>query len=438
MMVQTIQTYIKNEKLLCPDAKIIVGLSGGMDSMVLLDVLTCLGYRCVAAHCNFHLRGLESNRDANFVKSWCENVGIPLVSVDFDTHRHAVDNKISIEMAARELRYDWFEIIRQEQGADAVAVAHHRDDSVETVLLNLVRGTGIKGMTGIVARNRYVVRPLLSVTRSEIEAYTAERNIPYVTDSTNEEDVYIRNIIRLKIIPELEAINPKAKEAIHRTSCHLAEAEKIYSRSIEEIHEALFRDNKINIRLLQKTASPQAVLFELLYPLGFSPSTIRDILRSMDGEPGRLFHAGPYRLIKDREFFILDRRGEASIGQESYRIDTGTDELHFPVHLVLHAESMPVPIRKEPCFLYMDAEKVTFPLVLRKWQQGDWFIPFGMKGKKKLSDFFTDNKFSINKKEETWVLLSGDRIAWVVGERGDDRFRITEATKRVIVIEYKP
>src|SRR5690554_1318314 len=435
MMIDKAREYIENEKLLHPGARVVVGLSGGMDSMALIDVLVRLEYQCTAAHCNFHLRGKESNRDADFVKEWCKNAGIPLVAVDFDTHHHAATHKISIEMAARELRYDWFEKVRQEQSAHAIAVAHHRDDSVETVLLNLIRGTGIKGVAGIAPRNRHVVRPLLSISREEIEAYIAERAIPYVVDSTNSEDIYVRNAIRLNIIPALESINPKAKEAIYRSSRHLAEVEKIYNRSIEESIGLLFRDNRINIRVLRKTVSPQSILFELLSPLGFSPSTIQDIYQSLGSEPGKLFHGGAYRLIKDRDYFILDRPGEKAITGGVYRIDKGTSEIRYPVHLTFKVKDAPVEIQKDQRFLYLDADKAVFPLLLRGWQQGDWFIPFGMSGKKKLSDFFTDIKFSIKEKEEAWVLLSGKSILGVVGKRSDNRFRVTEATKRVLVVE---
>lgn len=435
MMIDKAREYIEKEKLLHPGARVVVGLSGGMDSMALIDVLIRLEYRCIAAHCNFHLRGEESNRDADFVKEWCRDAGIPLVTVDFDTQHHAATHKVSIEMAARDLRYDWFEEVRRERSADSIAVAHHRDDSVETVLLNLIRGTGIKGVAGISPRNRHVVRPLLSVTREEIEAYIAVRKIPYVVDSTNSEDIYVRNAIRLNIIPALESINPKAKEAIYRSSRHLAEVEKIYNRSIEESTGLLFKDNRINIGLLRKTVSPQAILFELLSPLGFTPSTVQDIYRSMESEPGKLFHGGAYRLIKDRDYFILDRHGEKAITGGVYRIDKGINEIRYPVHLTFKVEDAPVKIQKDQRFFYLDADKIAFPLLLRGWQQGDWFIPFGMSGKKKLSDFFTDIKLSIKEKEEAWVLLSGKSVLGVVGKRSDNRFRVTEATQRVLVVE---
>ncbi len=480
-MLERVRTYIEGEKLLQPNAKIVVGLSGGADSMALIDILTRLDYCCVAAHCNFHLRGPESDRDADFVKGWCERHDIPLLSIDFDTHHHAREQGLSIEMAARELRYNWFEVVRQEQGAEAIAVAHHRDDSVETVLLNLVRGTGIKGLTGIPAKNGYVVRPLLAFTRSDIEEYIAKRSIPHVTDSTNQQELYVRNLIRLRILPELEKINPKVREAIHRTSLNLAEVEKLYNWSIEEMRRALWNEDgsrlndennrgngngdgneggsdyrnrddvngkgkksdnsesneiRINISLLQESASPQAVLFELLSPLGFSPSTIRDILESLHGEPGKQFYGRSYRLIKDREFLVLHPLRERCADTETFLIEAGVEQIDFPLKLILRMEAMPIVIQKESHLLYMDADKVRFPLTLRRWQPGDWFIPFGMKGKKKLSDFFVDKRFSLKEKEDAWLLLSGDQVVWVVGERSDDRFQVTKTTKRVLVIEW--
>jgi tRNA(Ile)-lysidine synthase len=254
-MIDRVQKFIQSEKLLPHNAKVIVGLSGGMDSMVLLDLLVLLEYRCIAAHCNFHLRGAESDRDADFVRKWCKNTDIPFTSIDFDTTGYAEDRKISIEMAARELRYEWFEILRKQYEADAIAVAHHRDDSVETVLLNLIRGTGIKGLSGISPRNGYVVRPLLTVSRSEIEDYIIERELPYVTDSTNDQDIYLRNYLRLNVIPKLEVVNPSVKESIISTSKNISEAEKIYSESIREYIDVVFINDKINIPMLKKTAS---------------------------------------------------------------------------------------------------------------------------------------------------------------------------------------
>jgi tRNA(Ile)-lysidine synthase len=438
MMLETIRSYIDKEKLLTPEAVVIVGLSGGMDSMVLLDLLTLLGYRCIGAHCNFHLRGEESERDAAFVQRWCKERDVLFTSIDFDTMAYAADNKISIEMAARELRYRWFEVIRRQYEAEAIAVAHHKDDSVETVLLNLIRGTGIRGLTGISPRNRKVVRPLLCVTRAEIEAYITERDIPYVFDSSNGDDQIVRNSIRLNVIPGLEVLNPAVREAIHRTSQNLCNAEKVYDASIREMIGYVVNSNQIDIRKLRETSSPQSLLYEILSPLGFGPSTIEDAFGSMDATPGKLFFSAHYRLIKDREFFIIDRRADKKDEAEGECwIGAGVKEVSTPLHLIISSMLKPAEIKKNNRYLNADFDKLKFPLQLRRWRQGDWFIPFGMKGRKKLSDYFTDCKLSLKEKENVWVLLSGEDVVWIVGKRSDNRFRVTDKTERLFIIEWR-
>ena len=443
-MLEKVREFINKENLIQNNTKVIVGLSGGMDSMVLLDILTLLGYSCMAAHCNFHLRGEESTRDENFVKKWCKSIDIPYTSINFDTKQYAADRKISIEMAARELRYSWFETIRKHHQANYIAVAHHKDDSVETVLLNLIRGTGIKGLTGISPKNGHVIRPLLCISRSEVESYISERGIPYVTDSTNNEDLYLRNAIRLNVIPQLETLNPSVKDTIYRTSKNVKEAEKIYSDTIEKTIKKVFNDNKIDINELRKAASPLSVLFELLTPYNFTPSTIEDISESIDSISGKVFFSDnisdfdkkKYRLIKDRNFFILDTVKGVYNENESYLIEEGTTEINFPIQLKIRELISSDEIKYNRHFLYIDAEKVKYPFSLRRWKAGDWFIPFGMKGRKKLSDYFTDRKFSLRDKDDAWILTSGDDIVWIVSERNDDRFKITENTKTIIAIEH--
>lgn len=433
-MIETVRRFIVKEELLSQNATVIVGLSGGMDSMVLLDLLTLSGYECVAAHCNFHLRGEESDRDAAFVRKWCKSIDIPLTTIDFDTTQYAADKKISIEMAARELRYDWFEIVRRQYGAEAVAVAHHKDDSVETVMLNLVRGTGIKGLIGIMPKNRRVVRPLLCVTRTQIEQYVTDRGIPYVYDSTNGEDVFLRNALRLNVLPQLEELNPSVRESIWRTTRNLVEVEKVYCASVAKSIKKVFRDDKIDINLLRDTDSPRSVLFEILSPFGFSPSVIEDVYVGMEAHSGKVFHSKSHRLLKDRDYYILDPKNADEVQEEPVEIDAYTTELMAPVHLQLQTADMPVEIEKDRGFLYVDIDKLVFPLTLRRWREGDWFIPFGMRGRKKVSDYFTDRKYNLKEKEDTWLLLSGDDIVWIVGERSDDRFKLTEKSKRVLMV----
>ncbi len=435
-MIEKVRSYIKENRLLKPDDRVIVGLSGGMDSMTLIDVLLSLGYNCMAVHCNFHLRGEESERDAAFVEQWCESAKVGLVSVDFDTYRYAAEHKISIEMAARELRYKWFEDIRKEHHADAIAVAHHRDDLAETVLLNLIRGTGIRGLSGISPKNNSIVRPLLGVSRDEIEAYVEERKLPFIFDSSNSDDVFVRNFLRLNVIPLLEKINPSVKNSIYRTAQHVGEARKIYDFYVENQKKAIFTDNRIDIDKLKTTLSPATMLFEILSPFGFNASVIEDICQCLDSIPGKVFYSNDYRLIKDRKDLILDKISDENLSQREYAIDKVSQEITDPIRLKISFLSGNITINKDARFLYADADKLFFPLTLRKWQPGDWFIPFGMKGRKKLSDFFTDRKFSLPDKENAWVLTSDEDIVWVVGERSDERFKITESTENVLVMEF--
>lgn len=434
-MLNTVRSYIEKENLLAPNAKIIVGLSGGMDSMALIEILMQLNYTCIAAHCNFHLRGIESDNDEKFVKQWCLSKKIPFITTDFFTVKYAAQKKISIEMAARELRYNWFETIRQQYDADYISVAHHKDDSIETVLLNLIRGTGIKGLTGISPKNGYIVRPLLSISRSDIEKYIIENEIPYVTDSTNEENIYTRNMLRLSVMPILKEINPAIKDALYRTSQNLFEAEKIYRNSINDSIKKVYKNGVIEINKLKKETSPQSILFEILSTLGFTPSTIEDIYESMDKISGKTFYSESHRLIKDREKFLIDDLSENYSESKSYLIDNDVNELTIPLNLIIEKVKSPVELQKNSSFLYADLDKLTFPLHLRKWKSGDWFIPFGMKGKKKLSDYFTDQKFSIKDKEDAWLLLSGNEIVWIVGERSNERFKITNATENILIIK---
>lgn len=433
-MLDKIKRYIADNKLFEQSDKLLVGLSGGADSMALLNVLIELKYDCFAAHCNFHLRGEESDKDQLYVEDWCNFKNIPLITVDFDTTKYAADNKISIEMAARELRYGWFERVRKEHDADYIAVGHHLNDSIETFLLNLIRGTGISGLSGIVPKNGRVVRPLLSVSREEIEEYLDGKATNFRVDSTNLEDIYTRNFVRLNLLPSLEKINPSINDAIARTSKNLSEVEKVYRHVMEKDIKEVLLDNVIDIVKLRQTISPQSVLFEILFPLGFSPSSIEDVLDSIDATPGKVFYSPSHRLIKDRISLLIDELSTNEVENRTFTINKGNTHIDLPLDMSFDVKPYPVDITKSPKYLYLDADLITYPLVLRKWQLGDWFVPFGMKGRKKLSDFFTDQKFSIKDKEDVWILVSGEDIVWVVGHRSDDRFRVTPKTKNILVI----
>lgn len=435
-MITQVNEYISHHNLLTKQSKVLVGLSGGPDSMALIHILIQLGYNCIAGHCNFHLRGENSNSDAAFVNRWCAENDIPLFTIDFDTESYATSKKISIEMAARELRYDWFEKIRLEQNATSIGIAHHKDDSVETILINLIRGTGIKGLTGIPITNKYIVRPLLDVSRSEIMEYLSLNEVPYVIDNTNEEEIYTRNTLRLKVLPTLEKINPSVKNSIVTTANNLKEVEKIYDAYIQYATATVLQDNLIDIAKLQQTYSHQSVLFEILSPLGFTPSVIEDIANNLDSIPGKIYLANSYRLLKDREHLVISKHNPTGDEVKEYLIYPDTVNSVLPINIKIESENYTpdFKIQKNRSILHVDSDKLNFPLVLRKWRKADWFVPFGMKGKKKLSDFFTDNKFTLFEKEEIWILISGDDIVWIVNHRADNRFKVNSTTKTVCTI----
>lgn len=434
---QRIVAFISKHKLLTSISKVIVGVSGGADSIALLHFLHQNGYECIAAHCNFHLRGEESNRDEQFVREFCRNLQIPVEITEFETERIARENKISIEMAARELRYRWFEELRILHSADEICVAHHRDDSVETLLLNLIRGTGIRGLTGIAPRNGHIVRPFLGVNRSEIEEYILQNSLTFVNDSTNTETVYLRNKIRLEILPKLEEINPSVRDTIERTSDNLRSVEQIYLAEIEKQQTSIVTTNEgkilISIPKLLLFAHPSTLLFELLQPCGFNRTVCEEIFASLRGIPGKTFHSTEYTLVKDREELIIKKKEE--IHAIEFWIEKSTDAIYQPIELRFQTiEIADLTFKKAKNIAYFDFDKLVFPLKLRRWQQSDWFIPFGMTGKKKVSDYFSDRKFNLLQKEEAWLLCSDNEIIWIVGERSDNRFKVSKETKRILKI----
>ena len=435
MIITHVQQYIKQQQLLHPGDKVIIGFSGGADSVALLHMLHTLGYNCVAAHCNFQLRGAESDADARFAEKWCADRAITFRTITFDTEQYAHEQKISIEMAARDLRYGWFNQLYEELQADAIAVAHHRDDSVETVLLNLSRGTGISGLRGIQPRNGRVVRPLLAISRQQVEDYLEELGISYRTDHTNLQPIYRRNHLRLTVLPELQKVNPSVHESIARTATILAETEKVYRHAIDQGIARVVQNNRADIAQLKQEISPAALLYEWLTPLGFSASTIDDIAQALDGESGRQFMSDTHRIIKDREQLIL--QPTATADNTLYHIEQGESQIETPIRLEIEELTQVEQFQRSNDILYADAAQLQYPLTLRRWQHGDWFIPFGMTGRKKVSDYFSDNKFSLADKEQTWLLYSGDQLVWIVGHRSDNRFRVTNTTQRILRIQLK-
>ena len=432
-----VERFIHQHGLLTGKRPVLVGLSGGADSVALLGVLVQLGYPCQALHCNFHLRGEESDRDEVFAHRFADSLGVPFLKVDFDTTGYAAAHHESIEMAARSLRYRWFEEQRQAIDAEAIAVAHHRDDSVETLLMNLLRGSGLRGLGGIRPRNGQVVRPLLVVSRAEIEEWLKAQGWDYVTDSSNLSDAYTRNFIRLRVLPLLEQLNPAARETIARSAAHLSAAEQLYEYMVEEARKAVFvTADSLSIEALLRYPAPETLLYEWLRPYGFSRIVVSELFESLTGLSGKQFYSATHQVLKDRDRLYIAPQREESAWQP-VEIPVATGEFTQPLRLScrLMVRTPDFQMERTADTAYFDADKLPDRLSLRLPRTGDWFVPFGMRGRKKLSDFFADQKMIRWEKSQQPLLCAGDSIIWVVGRRVDDRFRVEETTKIIFSVK---
>jgi tRNA(Ile)-lysidine synthetase, N-terminal domain/tRNA(Ile)-lysidine synthetase, C-terminal domain len=440
MLDRVVKKYIESLNLLPEGARVIVALSGGADSVTLMDILHRLDYYCIGAHVNFHLRGEESDRDAAFSHQLCRDLGVPFYKTDLYAAEYAEQEGLSVEMAARDLRYNWFEELRKEQGAVAVAVAHHRDDSVETVLLNLIRGTGIRGLTGIKPRNGNVVRPLLCCDKEAILEYVEQRGLTFVTDRSNLLNEYRRNKIRLEVLPLLESIQPSVRDSIARTMDHLGETEILYEQAIDEAKERLCQGSRngtsdlplnISLSALEQEKAPQSVLYELLSEYGFGRADVQSIWKNRWGTSGRLYFSHTHRLVFDRDCLLISEL--PSQENTEYPLEETQTVITEPIGMkccfVKPGKDYKISTSKSMAFL--DADKLLFPLTIRHPKKGDNFIPFGMRGRKLISDYCIDCKMTAIEKEDLWLLCSGKDVVWVIGERIDNRFRVDDMTKRV-------
>ena len=426
-MWSKVERYINKHNLLNPNELYIVALSGGADSVALLLLLKNAHFNVHAAHCNFHLRGDESDRDEAFCVELCQRLGVELHRAHFDTREYAELHKVSIEMAARELRYKWFEQLRQDIGAAGICVAHHRDDSVETVLLNLVRGTGLRGLTGIQPRNGNILRPLLCVSRAEIETFLAKKGQKYVTDSTNWEADVQRNVVRLAVLPLLKRLNPAVAENIQRTAENLAEAQQVLNVAIANINSS----NILNLSDLENYGSSEYLAFEWLKKYGFNGDQVRQIL---DSETGKIISSATgYDVLKDRGRLIVEPALQPfkpmRIPEEgTYVLD---EDKRFSVR------KKPVYVSKEPHIVTLDAAKIQFPLTIRRVEEGDWMQPYGMKGRKLLSDLMTDLKMTVFEKRRQLVVVDNQGVVvWAVGLRVADFVAVTEVTNEVFELTF--
>ena len=429
-MLNKVRKFIEREKLLYRYDLHLVGLSGGADSVALLLILKDLGYRIEAAHCNFRLRGEESDRDEQFVRNLCKQHDIPLHVIHFDTIEYAALHKVSIEMAARDLRYGYFRQLCQDIGATDVCIAHHRDDAVETLMMNLSRGAGIHGLTGIRPKNDIVRRPLLCINRQEILEYLDSIGQPYVTDSSNLEADVLRNKLRLMVLPLLEEIAPGAMANIYKTANYLREAEEVYNKKIEDYKDNFISDNKF-YKDSDITPSMPSILHEWLSPFGFNSTQTEQILDCMN-ETGREFLSATHRLVVDREFFEVEPITDPIKPLKIPETGTYRDEDQTAFKFEITTDTT---VSREPYVATLDADKVQFPLTVRLVEQGDRFVPFGMKGSKLVSDYLTDQKVSIlDKRHQEVVTDATGAIMWLIGRRTDNRFCVSKETTNVLRI----
>lgn len=433
--------FIKSNKLFDPAERILLAVSGGKDSVLMAALFNEAGFGFGIAHCNFDLRGEESDGDEKFAEALAKQYNIPFYTTRFDTASVASSNNISIQMAARDLRYNWFEQLRSENGYDYVSVAHHQNDVVETVLLNLVRGTGIAGLHGILPKRGKLVRPLLFLTREEIDQLIADNEIPYREDGSNISTKYARNKIRHDVVPQLKALNPLLEQTFETNAKRFKELEDFLNSQVELLRSEIFKTEQSGIITISvadlRNLHPQALLlFELFKPYNFSEAVLKDLAASFEKQSGKLFLSPTHQLLLDRAMLILETRdNKSTVETLIYNLQ---DEVVWPGFkfrcFEISADAIEISINSNRAFF--DADLLQFPLKLRHWKKGDFFHPFGMKGKKKLSDFFTGLKIPVSQKNDIPIMENGNGdIIWVAGYRTDERYKITSLTKKVIIFE---
>ena len=439
-MLKEFVDFVKNEKLFLKKENILLAVSGGADSVVMCHLFKAAGYKYAIAHCNFKLRGKESNNDEEFVKELAENLNVELYTTTFKTNIYAKKEGISIQMAARSLRYQWFEEIRNKYNFSYVAIAQHKDDVIETLFINLLRGTGISGLHGILSKNGSLIRPLLFTSKEQIINYCIENNIKFRDDSSNASVKYIRNKIRHQIMPVLKEINPSYKETIIKDIEHFKFVEKVYNNHLKDVGKIVFEKNNgkvfLSINEIEKLNDKTNYVYEFLKLFNFNYSTVEDILINLNKGSGSIYYSSTHRLLKDRKYLIVEAVTPVDnihilITENTKKIETSIYSIKFKV-----SKSKEITAElKNPSTAILDFDKLKFPLLLRKWEKGDWFVPFGMNKKKKLSDFFIDQKITLFEKDNILVLCSGNDIVWIVGHRINNFYKIVPETKKMYIAQ---
>jgi len=440
-MLEEFRTYIEENNLINRSDRILLTVSGGIDSMVMAHLFLKINAETGIAHCNFNLRGPESDEDEAFVKRFASTNNIPFFSESFDTAGFATEKSISIQMAARELRYRWFEDIRLKNNFSCISVAHNLNDNVETFLINLTRGTGIAGLTGMKPKHKNIIRPLLFASRTAIIEYSNQHQVDFREDKSNAEIKYKRNRIRHIIIPQFQDLNPSFETTIIETAGRLNEINEIISGYISGIRDkvSIIRDDTITFKInaLQDLSPKLTLLYELFRPYGIGKGQLDDLVNLIHGKTGSQLITSGYRLLRNRKELLVSK---IETDSENYFEISGVDDFtKFPGYIFAGIKKVNKDFRISTAsnVACLDADKISFPMIIRKWKHGDNFYPLGMKQKKKLSDYFVDNKYSVLEKEHCRILESEGKIVWIINDRIDNRFMITKSTKNVLIIEVE-
>ena len=432
-LLTNFKNHISNTFPALKGKKILIACSGGLDSVVLSRLFKELNYDISLAHCNFSLRGKESDEDEKFVILLADKLSIPIFNKKFNTKAYKIKHKLSTQVAARQLRYQWFEEVCTEHSFDYLATAHHLDDDLETFLINLSRGTGLRGLIGIPIINDKIIRPFLNFPRADILQYAKEKNSPWREDSSNQTSDYLRNKLRIEVIPRLKEVDHNLLNGFHQTQKYLNDSMALVNDYMALIKNLVVDETEdgfeIDVLKLQDLPNTNALLYELLAPFGFTAwDDISDLLTA---QSGKQIFSESHRILKNRKSLLLVENSFVH-NEETYTIKESDTGIDTPINLKI--EQVDKTSDYTPSIVYLDLQKLNFPLQLRKWREGDSFYPFGMKGKKKLSKFFKDEKLSLVAKEKTWVLTSGNHIVWIVGMRSDHRFKVENQTKKILKI----